>query len=359
MRRDAATPRNDRRFGFTLIELLVVIAILAVLTALLLPAVQQAREAARRTQCKNNLKQIALAAYHFQSTNLKVPPGTIGRNYAGQTSVPWPAAVAEDGSHVGVLAQLLPFLDQADLFKRIPRILLDPDAPSPPGTPGVPTAAACPATTTSTTTSCAPACWRNYAESDAASQAKLSVFKCPSTEPESAAQGIVAWVNLWQFNAVSAAFQPTVLANSDGASRIGRTNYFGCAGYFGTIPRYHTRRGFFGNRTKHDFRDCRDGTSNTLFFGEAIGHKAVDGTLEYSHAWMGTGFLPTGLKLAKKGLATPTEHEVFYLRFSSEHAGIVQFAMADGTVRSINLSIDDEVYWRLGSMADGQPVGEF
>ena len=65
---------NDARRGFTLVELLVVISIIGVLVALLLPAVQSAREAARRTQCTNNLKQIGLAVYHFHDTHNKFPP---------------------------------------------------------------------------------------------------------------------------------------------------------------------------------------------------------------------------------------------------------------------------------------------
>jgi len=94
--------KRTRRPGFTLIELLVVIAIVAILVAMLLPAVQQAREAARRVQCKNNLKQIGLALANYQGTTNIFPPSfCIGATKGGTWSI-----------H----ARILPYIDQANAF---------------------------------------------------------------------------------------------------------------------------------------------------------------------------------------------------------------------------------------------------
>jgi prepilin-type N-terminal cleavage/methylation domain-containing protein/prepilin-type processing-associated H-X9-DG protein len=97
--------RSARNRGFTLIELLVVIAIIAVLIGLLLPAVQSAREAARRIQCTNNLKQIILALHNYESAHGSFPPGYCWQAYAGNYS---------DGA--GHFVRIAPYLEQSGLF---------------------------------------------------------------------------------------------------------------------------------------------------------------------------------------------------------------------------------------------------
>lgn len=99
-----STVGRHRGFGFTLIELLVVIAIIGILVSLLLPAVQSVREAARRTQCLNNIRQIGLAMQNYQSVAEKLPPG-------GTYRIGTPSS-----DSYSVQARLLPFLEQGNLY---------------------------------------------------------------------------------------------------------------------------------------------------------------------------------------------------------------------------------------------------
>src|SRR5687767_10434986 len=97
---------RDTRLGFTLVELLVVIAIIGVLVALLLPAVQAARESARRMQCANNLKQIGLALVNYHDTNKWFPPGAV-----------WRSSTAGDNDNRGsFFVRILPFVEQQSLY---------------------------------------------------------------------------------------------------------------------------------------------------------------------------------------------------------------------------------------------------
>jgi prepilin-type N-terminal cleavage/methylation domain-containing protein/prepilin-type processing-associated H-X9-DG protein len=103
-----------RDSGFTLIELLVVISIIAVLIGLLLPAVQSAREAARRAQCSNNLKQLGLAMSNYVSSNASLPPVCIDQSWTGaNTQIPQPH------QNWSQHARLLPFMEQAPLYNAI------------------------------------------------------------------------------------------------------------------------------------------------------------------------------------------------------------------------------------------------
>ncbi len=103
--------RHESRKAFTLVELLVVIAIIGILIALLLPAVQAAREAARRSQCTNNLSQMALAVQNYNMSHSVYPPGTIDEE--------GPIANESQGYHHNWISQMLPYIEELNTFRHI------------------------------------------------------------------------------------------------------------------------------------------------------------------------------------------------------------------------------------------------
>ncbi|HXG08420.1 MAG TPA: DUF1559 domain-containing protein [Gemmataceae bacterium] len=301
---------RSHRIGFTLIELLVVIAIIAVLIALLLPAVQKVREAANRTTCGNNLKQIALAAHNYESMHGLLPPGYLGRVC---TAPNWCDAGQLDAQNVGVFAFLLPYFEQQQVYSQLQvnwdlnsQQHLNPSQP-----PG----------------------WWNYGVNTTLALSRFKVLWCPSDDLYGVITSGTTVAPLWQINGectvrtyiFTPGYQP------------GRTNYAGVCGSRGEAalgssggaqdPNWRRYEGIFNNRSKVSLNRIPDGTSNTLFFGEALGGVSQTGrTIALS--WISWGVSGTWL-----GLGGPVDSS--WSQFSSRHEAGVQFAFADGSVRML------------------------
>jgi prepilin-type N-terminal cleavage/methylation domain-containing protein len=233
---------RDKRWGFTLVELLVVIAIIGVLVALLLPAIQYAREAARRMQCGNNLKQVGIALHTYHDTFKIFPPAKLGSGSYNFNSATYPNyAVANTTGWSMMLTQL----EQSGLAARwnfgMPSSLSN--LYSKPYINGV-----------NTTNAPNP--------NGILASTRLEVLSCPSdTHP------------VQQYN-----YSPNA-QNSYESNNAARSNYLFSTGHYTDYdtPYYNfssIHKGMFGNDGAGGLQDCTDGTSNTIAVGESKqGHR--------------------------------------------------------------------------------------
>lgn len=292
-------PSRSSRSGFTLIELLVVIAIIAVLMALLLPAVQMAREAARRTQCQNHLKQIGLATHNFHDVYNVIPAARLDTNTATWAVVLLPYFEAKAA------------YDSWDLTKDY------------------------------------------YVQSDAARLHQVPVLLCPtrrsgklkSTSGDNRAGMPHVPGALSDYAGCSGIFDPARDYATDRAS--------------GAIISGINLRPGQPNASNVSFRDIVDGTSNTLMFGEKhVRHDRLGIGTDDGSIYNGDG--PSAvMRIAGPGRPFGKRTDGHTANFGSWHGDICQFVFCDGRVVKLSYSTDLNVIGKLATRADGEVVGEY
>jgi len=312
--------------GFTLVELLVVIAIIGVLVALLLPAVQAAREAARRMQCANNLKQLGIAMHNYHGANSVLPPGAdcdAAKNpYSIQHCHTW-------------IEFLFPYLEQQSVFDQIdfevlsnfgsnPAVLNDLILPN----------LMCPS------------------DSDAGLMDNArEIYYLPGIAGTfSLAESYVPSGGPLQMNLCPVpARNPNINCKS---IRGGAIPFLGDNA--GSAPGM-----FAGGPTNYSFKNCTDGTSNTLLIGESLPIYSSFRMYFASHMNIAsTNTLPNNHRIEtecpKAPLSRINDCYANMGGYMSEHPGGVNLALADGSVHYISETIDYVTYQYLGDREDGE-----
>lgn len=305
----------NRRSAFTLVELLVVIAIIGVLVALLLPAVQAARESARRVQCTNNLKQIGIAVHNHVDTFLLFP--TSG-------NVPWPvvsdyfsnggtgAPYGPDKQGMGWGYQILPFMEKENIYRL-----------------------------------------RTQTEVETAF---VKEYFCPSRRPKATQQG--RYLNDY----ASATPGVAGLSPADSLWQGDTWAVPGAKVWDGVI----IRASWFGNADPGSmkamgFRGITDGTSNTLMISEKSvkPENYLSGDWHDDRGWS-DGWDPDVVRCTADELVpdrkySKTGTDVGYM-FGSAHPAGVNAVLADGSVRVIVYNIDRTMWDRFGNRQDGNQL---
>jgi prepilin-type processing-associated H-X9-DG protein len=331
--------------------LLVVIAIIAILIGLLVPAVQKVREAAARTTCTNNLKQLGLACHHFHDTNRKLPPG---RKSLGNTQGAAIATFPSDPiilNHHGLI-YLLPYIEQGNLYVRFnlnaasgnfmaSQVFGYPISPgSQLSTPDA------------------------IASGNAAlAGSEINLLLCPSDagtktiapgsvhySPDGTAGRVTAFKTCYDF-----------IAQAQGVNRYNWwRNTTGGTRYI------------FGENSDTKLVQITDGTSNTLLMGEQTLDLFNGVTSAWAYAgWVSVGIDPVGawnVTFPAQGLniwnynnnPSPLNNQrgrrASWYNAASLHPGGVNFVFADGSVRFVPESVDVPTLTRLSRMADGEVI---
>ncbi len=299
--------------GFTLVELLVVIAIIGILIALLLPAVQAAREAARRMQCSNNLKQIGLALHNYEGAHGALPFGSGGRINTPDYAVAgtWPA-------------MLLPYLELKTVYDRFDFNLPmnDPaNAEAVESTIGV---LVCP--------------------SDSHSGSPVVEDRCSGYHNPSRAMGLWYMGSMGPTHMDQCPFCPDQTPGPDNWCCQG-WNFASTASSSLSIPSGEFHGMFARHPTSVRFAGVTDGLSNTLMVGETI-----PGHCRWNSAFS-PNFCTTSTNIPVNTMEKSDDCSAWYRRcgFKSFHPGGANFVMGDGSVHSIAETINFELFNFLGT----------
>jgi prepilin-type N-terminal cleavage/methylation domain-containing protein len=309
------------RSAFTLIELLVVIAIIAILMALLLPAIQKVREAANKMLCGSNLRQITIAAHNYHGDFGKLPP-------AQWSVLPTGGAFTFTAQNIGMLGALLPYLEQDTLFRNLKTTqgIFVPQYPNANNPPTVPNQPGFDFGLRSLSDG-----WYTNTTDLTLAQARIKMFCCPSDTAysEDVTNGCFI-VLLCSANTLWGGYYGNPTGNL-----LGRTNYLPCSGCFPTLGFYNTWDGISGNRTDLSLGQLsvQDGTSNTVFIGEGIGGLSI-GPRDFAFAWMGGMAMPAYWGIGNSGVSDADGGSAWY-RYSARHAAVAQVSFGDGSVRGI------------------------